>query len=161
MASTPYGIFRSASIEQREKQVNRIENLFTNWSYFAAAFWGKKKNPRESSRGSSLSINPYNEKRLLALPFIHLQKAATCAWLFAPLKGQVCAKGVHADPWKNSKKWPEATFSTRSIPGKAPGDSVVYLMLFCNGRRRKPRLLPHGCGEFFPGRSGRDPDPAK
>ena len=40
-----------------------------------------------------------------ALSLINLQKAATCAWLFAPLKGQVCAKGVHAAPCKNSKKW--------------------------------------------------------
>ena len=35
---------------------------------------------------------------------MNLQKAATCAWLFALLKGPVCAKGVHADPCKTSKK---------------------------------------------------------
>src|SRR5699024_522926 len=41
---------------------------------------------------------------------INLQKAATYAWLFAPLKGPVCAKGVHAAPCKNSEKWLEPLF---------------------------------------------------
>ena len=41
----------------------------------------------------------------LILILINLQKAATCAWLFAPLKGPVCAKGVHAAPCENSQKW--------------------------------------------------------
>ena len=47
----------------------------------------------------------YITKRVVRPTPINPQKAATCAWLFALLKGQVCAKGVHAAPCKNSKKW--------------------------------------------------------
>ncbi len=47
MASTPSMIFRFDSIVLREKQVNRIVNLFTNWSYFFAVSWGKEKSPRK------------------------------------------------------------------------------------------------------------------
>ena len=52
-----------------------------------------------------LPKNLDSEKKPFALPLINLQKTATCASIFAPLKGQVCAKGVHEDPCKNSKKW--------------------------------------------------------
>ena len=46
----------------------------------------------------------YITKRVVRPTPINPQKAATCAWLFALLKGQVCAKGVHTAPCKNSKK---------------------------------------------------------
>ena len=52
----------------------------------------------------------YITKRVVRLTPINPQKAATCAWLFALLKGQVCAKGVHTAPCKNSKKWPKPLF---------------------------------------------------
>ena len=52
----------------------------------------------------------YITKRVVRPTPINPQKAATCAWLFALLKGQVCAKGVHTAPCKNSKKWPKPLF---------------------------------------------------
>ena len=39
-----------------------------------------------------------------------MRKAATCAWLFALLKGQVCAEGVHTAPCKNWKGRRKAAF---------------------------------------------------
>ena len=51
-------------------------------------------------------------KKPLSLPFFHPQKAATCAWLFAPITGPVCAAGVHAGPWENWKKRPCCFFQT-------------------------------------------------
>ena len=45
-------------------------------------------------------------------------------------KGPVYAKGVHAGPCKNSKKWPQATFSTRSISAMPailpPGTPAIF-----------------------------------
>ena len=48
----------------------------------------------------------------LSLPFFHPQKAGTCAWLFAPITGPVCAAGVHPGPWENWKKRPCCFFQT-------------------------------------------------
>jgi len=52
---------------------------------------------------------------------MNLQKAAACAWLFAPIKEQVCAKGVHAVPCKNSKKWPKPSRKGRLFCAAAEG----------------------------------------
>ena len=57
---------------------------------------------------------------MFALPRINSQKAATCAQLFAPIKGPVCAKGVRAAPCKNAKKWLCRFFDTLRQHGK-PG----------------------------------------
>ena len=76
----------------------------------------RKKERKKDPRGSFFQAveNLYRKKRGFSFPFINPQKAATCAWLFALLKRQVCAKDVHAAPCKNSNKWPEATCSTCS-----------------------------------------------
>ena len=59
----------------------------------------------------------YITKRVVRPTPINPQKAATCAWLFALLKGQVCAKGVHTAPCKNSKKWPKPLFRHAQTAG--------------------------------------------
>ena len=70
----------------------------------------------------------YITKRVVRPTPINPQKAATCAWLFALLKGQVCAKGVHTAPCKNSKKWPKPLFR-HAQAGRLGG------RLFWRGRR--------------------------
>ncbi|RHO54615.1 hypothetical protein DW094_09220 [Ruminococcaceae bacterium AM07-15] len=52
------------------------------------------------------------------LPLNNLQKPATCAAVFAPIKGPVCAEGVHADPCKNSKKWLSPLFRHAQTGGQ-------------------------------------------
>ena len=65
-----------------------------------------KKSPKGSAFGGlrllKVLIVLDRASGLVALTFMNSQKAATCAWLFALLKGQVYAKGVHAGPCKNS-----------------------------------------------------------
>ncbi|RHT73579.1 hypothetical protein DW741_03350 [Ruminococcaceae bacterium AM28-23LB] len=83
----------------------------------------------------------YITKRVVRPTPINPQKAATCAWLFALLKGQVCAKGVHTAPCKNSKKGPKPLFRhALTGPGEGPvifpaehyAAGIFYiLMLFC------------------------------
>ena len=70
---------------------------------------GKRQKRRALARRSDCR-KTYITKRVVRPTPINPQKAATCAWLFALLKGQVCAKGVHTAPCKNSKKWPKPLF---------------------------------------------------
>ncbi len=62
-----------------------------------------KKSPKGAAFGGLRFLKSVDHASgLVALTFMNSQKAATCAWLFALLKGQVYAKGVHAGPCKNS-----------------------------------------------------------
>ena len=72
--------------------------------------WYKRQKACRKLRQASDCRKTYIAKRVVRPTPINPQKAATCAWLFALLKGQVCAKGVHTAPCKNSKKWPKPLF---------------------------------------------------
>ena len=78
----------------------------------------KRKSPSGHSAGASDCRKTYITKRVVRPTPINPQKAATCAWLFALLKGQVCAKGVHTAPCKNSKKWPKPLFRHAQVSDK-------------------------------------------
>ena len=93
-------------------------SLFLNHS--PSEWFSEHKNPGTIRFRDSVCRETYITKRSFALPFINSQKAATCAWLFAPIKGQVCAEGVHAAPCKNSKKWPKPLFRYAQAAGSRP-----------------------------------------
>ena len=96
-----------------------------------------EKSPgRKLPPGGSDCRKTYITKKVVRPTPINPQKAATCAWLFALLKGQVCAKGVHTAPCKNSKKWPKPLFRHAHPPGGnfLPGD-VLLSFFFCEGNR--------------------------
>ncbi|RHO58099.1 hypothetical protein DW094_00545 [Ruminococcaceae bacterium AM07-15] len=67
----------------------------------------------------------YSKRGFFVPPLTNLQKAATCAWLFALLNGQVCAEGVHAVHCKNSKKWIMPLFRHDSALAKAGAFSFL------------------------------------
>ena len=66
------------------------------FSFYDTPFSGEKARFQTAEKRISL-------EGAFALPFIDLQKPPTCAAVFALLKGQVCAEGVHVAPCKTRK----------------------------------------------------------